>query len=92
MKKSIYDFKRKYAVQDELLNEGTLEGLDERTLHETIKAMLVNTTKDCIKYENWMDPDMAEISKLLVKENKTKNKKCPRQVKKFITFCSNIRK
>ena len=71
MKKSIYDFKRKYAVQDELLNEGTLEGLDERTLHETIKAMLVNTTKDCIKYENWMDPDMAEISKLLVKENKT---------------------
>ena len=73
MKKSIYDFKRKYAVQDELLNEGTLEGLDERTLHETIKAMLVNTTKDCIKYENWMDPDMAEISKLLVKENKTED-------------------
>ena len=73
MKKSIYDFKRKYAVQDELLNEGTLEGLDERTLHETIKAMLVNTTKDCIKHENWMDPDMAEISKLLVKENKTED-------------------
>ena len=73
MKKSIYDFKRKYAVQDELLNEGTLEGLDERTLHETIKAMLVNTTKDRIKYENWMDPDMAEISKLLVKENKTED-------------------
>lgn len=73
MKKSIYDFKRKYAVQDELLNEGTLEGLDERTLHETIKAMLVNTTKDCIKYENWMDSDMAEISKLLVKENKTED-------------------
>lgn len=73
MKKSIYDFKRKYAVQDELLNEGTLEGLDERTLHETIKAMLVNTTKDFIKYENWMDPDMAEISKLLVKENKTED-------------------
>lgn len=73
MKKSIYDFKRKYAVQDELLNEGALEGLDERTLHETIKAMLVNTTKDCIKYENWMDPDMTEISKLLVKENKTED-------------------
>ena len=31
MKKSIYDFKRKYAVQDELLNEGALDGLDERT-------------------------------------------------------------
>ena len=73
MKKSIYDFKRKYAVQDELLNEGALDGLDERTLHETIKAMLVNTTKDCIKYENWIDPDMTEITKLLVKENKTED-------------------
>lgn len=38
MNKSIYDFKRKYAVQDELLNEGALDGLDERTLHETIKV------------------------------------------------------
>lgn len=73
MNKSIYDFKRKYAVQDELLNEGALDGLDERTLHETIKAMLVNTTKDCIKYENWIDPDMTEITKLLVKENKTED-------------------
>ena len=73
MNKSIYDFKRKYAVQDELLNEGALDGLDERTLHETIKAMLVNTTKDCIKYENWMDPDMTEITKLLVKKNKTED-------------------
>lgn len=73
MNKSIYDFKRKYAVQDELLNEGALDGLDERTLHETIKAMLVNTTKDCIKYGNWMDPDMTEITKLLVKENKTED-------------------
>ena len=73
MNKSIYDFKRKYAVQDELLNEGALDGLDERTLHETIKAMLVNTTKDCIKYENWIDPDMTEITKLLAKENKTED-------------------
>ena len=47
MKKTIYDFERKYEVQDELLNEGALEGLDERTLHETIKAMLINTIKDC---------------------------------------------
>jgi len=60
-------------VQDDLLNQGALEGLDERTLHETIKAMLMNTTKDCIKYENWMDPDMAEINNLLVKENKTED-------------------
>ena len=71
MKKTIYDFERKYEVQDELLNEGALEGLDERTLHETIKAMLINTIKDCIKYENYMDPDMDTIRNLLIKENKT---------------------
>lgn len=71
MKKTIYDFERKYEVQDELLNEGSLEGLDERTLHETIKAMLINTIKDCIKYENYMDPDMDEIRNILFKENKT---------------------
>lgn len=71
MKKMIYDFERKYEVQDELLNEGALEELDERTLHETIKAMLINTIKDCIKYENYLDPDMAEISNLIIKENKT---------------------
>ena len=71
MKKTIYDFERKYEVQDELLNEGALEGLDERTLHETIKAMLINTINDCIKYENYMDPDMDTIRNLLFKENKT---------------------
>lgn len=71
MKKTIYDFEKKYEVQDDLLNESALDGLDERTLHETIKAMLINTTKDCIKYENWLDPDMAEINNLLIKENKT---------------------
>lgn len=73
MKKTIYDFEKKYEVQDDLLNEGALEGLDERTLLETIKAMLINTTKDCIKYENWMDPDMTEINNLLVKANKTED-------------------
>lgn len=73
MKKTIYDFEKKYEVQDELLIEGILEGLDNRTLHETIKAMLINTIKDCIKYENWMDPDMSEINNLLVKENKTED-------------------
>ena len=71
MKKTIFDFEKKYEVQDELLNEGALEGLDERTLHETIKAMLINTIKDCIKYENYMDPDMDTIRNLLIKENKT---------------------
>lgn len=73
MKKTIYNFEKKYEVQDDLLNEGALEGLDERTLHETIKAMLMNTTKDCIKYENWLDPDMVKISNLLIKENKTED-------------------
>ena len=73
MKKTTYDFEKKYEVQDDLLNEGALEGLDERTLHETIKAMLINTVKDCIKYETGMDPDMAEISNLLVKEEKTED-------------------
>lgn len=73
MEKTIYDFKRKYAVQNDLLNEELLNGLDERTLHETIKAMLINTTKDCIKYENWLDPDITEINNLLVKKNKTED-------------------
>ena len=40
-------------------------------MHETIKAMLINTIKDCIKYENYMDPDMDTIRNLLIKENKT---------------------
>lgn len=30
---------KKYEVQYELLNERTLEGLDNRILHETIKAI-----------------------------------------------------
>ena len=73
MKKTIIDFETKYEVQDDLLTGNALEGLDVRTLHETIKAMLINTVKDCIKYETWMDPDMAEISNFLVKENKTED-------------------
>ena len=73
MKKTIYDFENKYEVQDDLLIDKALEGLDERTLHETIKAMLINTVKDCIKYETWMDPDMEEISNLLIKEEKTED-------------------
>lgn len=71
MKKTIYDFEQKYEIQDRLLDDGVLEGLDERTLHEIIKAMLINTMKDCIKYENWMDPDMVEIARFIAKENKT---------------------
>ena len=37
--------------------------------------MLINTIKDCIKYENWMDPDMAKIMNLLAQKNKTEDKK-----------------
>lgn len=48
MKKTIIDFETKYEVQDDLLTDNALEGLDVRTLHETIKAMLINTVKDCI--------------------------------------------
>lgn len=73
MNKTIYDFERKYKVQDNLLNNDALQGLDERTLHETIKAMLINTIKDCIKYQNWIDPDISEISHLIVKEEKTQD-------------------
>lgn len=71
MRKTIYDFEKKYDIQNGLLETGSLVGLDERTLHSTIKAMLINTIKDCIKYENWMDPAMEEISQLIIKENKT---------------------
>ena len=73
MKKTIYDFERKYKVQNRLLNTGSFEGLDERTLHETIKAMLINTTKDCIKYENRLDSEMKEISQIIIKKEKTKD-------------------
>ena len=70
MKKTIYNFERKYNIQNELIESGALEGLDERTLHETIKAMLINTIKHSLKYENWIDTDMSKISDLLFKENK----------------------
>lgn len=73
MKKIVYDFEKKYEVQDELLNSGALEGLDKRTLHETVKAMLINTTKDCIKYENGMDPDMDKIMNIIAKKDKTED-------------------
>ena len=38
MNKKIYDFERKYAIRDELLEMSSIEWLDKRTLHETIKA------------------------------------------------------
>lgn len=59
-KKKLLIFETKYQTQDDLLDAGYLEYLDERTIHETLKAMLVNTAKDCIKYECNLDPEMAK--------------------------------
>lgn len=67
MNDKIFEFERKYKTQDELLDSGYLEYLDERVLHETIKAMLINTSKECIKYENGLDPEMTEISQTISK-------------------------
>lgn len=71
MKEKILNYERKYQAQDSIVESSALEYLDERTLHETIKAMLINTTKDCIKFEVALDPEMAYISQIIVKENKT---------------------
>lgn len=71
MKETIRKFERKYEAQDELLDSWIIRDLDERTLHETIKAMLINTVNDCIKYECALDPEMESISWLVQKENKT---------------------
>lgn len=73
MKDKILNFERKYETQDDLLDSGYLEYLDERVLHETIKAMLINTSKDCIKYENGLDPEMTEISNKMFKKDKTQD-------------------
>ena len=59
-KKKLLIFETKYQTQDDLLDAGYLEYLDARTIHETLKAMLVNTTKDCIKYECNLDSEMAK--------------------------------
>ena len=72
MKEKILNFETKYQTQDDLLDAGYLEYLDERTIHETLKAMLVNTAKDCIKYECDLDPEMAKISQIMFKKNQTK--------------------
>lgn len=74
MKEKIFKFERKYQTQDDLLDSGYLEYLDERVLHETIKAMLINTSKDCIKYENELDPLIAEISQFMTKDEIKKMK------------------
>lgn len=72
MKEKIENYNRKYEAQDNIVEAGVLEFLDERTLHETIKAMLINTTKDSIRCELAFDPEMTYISQIMFKENKTK--------------------
>ena len=71
MKEKIKRIEEKYEAQERVLNSFMFSSLDTRTLHQTIKAMLVNTTNDCIKYECDMDPEMSEISFLIQKENGT---------------------
>lgn len=79
MKETIKETEEKYQNQNELLDTWLLRGLDKRTLHESIKAMLINTTNDCIKYECKMDPEISTITKIYVKETKTEDDK--RQLK-----------
>ena len=71
MKEKIEKFEQKYRAQERLLDSWFLRDLDERTLHDVIKAMLINTSKDCVKFECAMDPEMECISFIAPKEDKT---------------------
>ena len=71
MKEKIEKFEQKYRAQERLLDSWLLRDLDERTLHDVIKAMLINTSKDCVKFECAMDPEMECISFIAPKEDKT---------------------
>lgn len=72
MYKNLDNLKRKYYAQDRVLDSGDLEFLDERILYDILKSMLLYTSKDCIEFENWMDPSLSEINKLLNKKEKNK--------------------
>jgi len=71
MNGKIYSLGKKYKAQDCIVCNTAFKYLDERTLYEIIKVMLLNTSNDCIKYENDLDPEMEYISNIMVKENKT---------------------
>lgn len=71
MKEKIEKFEQKYRAQKRLLDSWLLRDLNERTLHDVIKAMLINTSKDCVKFECAMDPEMECISFIAPKEDKT---------------------
>ncbi len=73
MNKKMKEIKMKYKAQNDLIAESLLKDLDERTLHEIIKAMLNNTVSDCIKYECEMDKETEKITALATKEDKSEN-------------------
>lgn len=74
MKVETKKYELKYQAQDELLDFKFLNNLDSRTLHEVVKAMLLNTVNDCIKYENEMDKEMSNISFLMNEKISRKSK------------------
>ena len=69
MKEKIKRIEQKYDAQERVLDSLAFKELDTRTLHQSVKSMLVNTTNDCIKFECEMDPEMSKISFLIQKEN-----------------------
>lgn len=73
MREKIKKFESKYEAQNDLIVGCFLEDLDERTLHETTKAMLINTISDCIKCECEIDKETEKITSLVVKEDKSEN-------------------
>ncbi len=71
MKEKIKRIEEKYDAQEKVLDSYRFRELDTRTLHQSVKSMLVNTTNDCIKFECAMDPETSKISFLMQKENLT---------------------
>ena len=65
MKKTIYDFEQKYEVQDELLCEGALEGLDERTL---LHAKIIRDADKLDNYRVKVEETIDNIFPGLVKD------------------------
>lgn len=71
MKEKIKRIEEKYDAQEKVLDSYRFRELDTRTLHQSVKSMLVNTTNDCIKFECAMDPETSKISFLMQKDNLT---------------------
>lgn len=73
MNEKMKKIEMKYEAQNDLIDSWLLKGLDKRTLHEIVKAMLINTISDCIKYECAIDIETKKITSLVVKEDKSEN-------------------